>query len=533
MHRAPVSGLRTALFAFSKYSAFILCIVSMPLSNVSSCAPTFRSPSTLDAYVAPHNLELQGTIIEFLENTEFQRPRIQNQKQAANKVQAKSTVTKQDSPFQKWISPQKSTSLSTVEKKSEPEKLDVALRSRPENLGRQKAPEPEMIEPESEELPEQAIKAKRLPKAPKKAEEQLVKSLPKEIAPTEEKAVELTPLTRNQKNLRNKIRRVLSYYYNRPINSRDQSPWEVMHMVLAYEVHSKILQGGPGGDPITAVGWLCFNRDCKRRSLMYVNDEDKLRVRVGPALQGHKGQLLAMLAQAKVNREYPMLVDGKDFTVADLVRMEMETCYPRTELTFKLIGLMHYLDSETTWMNDQGMQWDIPRLIREEIRQPIRGAACGGTHRLSGLTLAYKTREKRGEPIDGDYLRAQRFVKRYQQYAYKLQNSDGSFSTEWFRGAGNEQSVERKLKTTGHTLEWLLYAASEKELKYWKTTKAVNCLANLLYNNRNKEWDNGIMGHALHSLLLYDKLVFQKYDPAESMPLAKRLDQPRKVERRR
>ncbi|MCA9229912.1 MAG: hypothetical protein KDA57_04620 [Planctomycetales bacterium] len=313
---------------------------------------------------------------------------------------------------------------------------------------------------------------------------------------------------------------MLKHYYERPLNTRDRSPWELMHALLAYEVDSKVLLGGPQGPETSAVGWLCFNQDCKRRTLMYVNDEGELQVRVGPALQGHRGQLLAMLAQSKVSKDYPLQVEGHELTVSDLVKMEMKTCYPRTELTFKLIALMHYLNSDTTWMNDQGMQWDIPRLISEEMRQPVRGAACGGTHRLSGLTLAYKTRQQRGEPIDGEYLKAQQFVQRYQQYAYRLQNRDGSLSTEWFRGPGNEQSLDRKLKTTGHLLEWLLYAASEQELHHSKTTRAADYLASILYNNRYKDWEAGPLGHAIHALLIYDRRVFAPYDKLESLPVA-------------
>ena len=362
---------------------------------------------------------------------------------------------------------------------------------------------------------------------PVKKESKLVKKEPEVKDPestsggttNQVKTVDLPPLTNSQKNLRTKVRRVLAQYYNRPLNTRDHSPWEVMHAVLAFEVHSKVLEGGPKGKPITAVGWLCYNRSCKKRSLMYVNQEERLSVRVGPALQGHRGQLMAMLAQAKVSPNYPMLVEDQEFTIQDLIRMEMDSCYPRTELTFKLIGLSHYLESETTWVNDQGMNWDIPRLIKEEMRQPIRGAACGGTHRLSGLTLAFKNREKRGEPVDGEYLKAQKFVKKYQQYAYRLQNRDGSLSTEWFRGKGDEKDLDRRLKTTGHTLEWLLYAATEKELRHWRTTKAVNYLSNLLYSNRYREWDSGILGHAIHALFLYDRLMFQPYDEPGAPPI--------------
>ncbi len=330
----------------------------------------------------------------------------------------------------------------------------------------------------------------------------------------------LPPLSKSQIRLRTKIRRVLAHYYSRPLSTHDRSPWEVMHSLLAFEVNSKVARGGSRGEPVTAVGWLCFNQPCKRRTLMYVNDEGELRVRVGPALQGHRGQLLAMLAQSKVSKDYPMRVEGHELTVSDLIEMEKRTCFPRSELTFKLIGLVHYLPSDSQWVNDQGMEWDMQKLISEELRQPVRGAACGGTHRLGGLTLAYKKREQRGEPVDGEYLRAKRFVAKYQQYAYRMQNSDGSFSTEWFRGPGNEDSIDRKLKTTGHLLEWLLYTATEKELKYSRTTRATNYLANIMYSNRNKNWEAGPLGHAIHALLLYDRLVFSPYDNQSEAPIA-------------
>jgi hypothetical protein len=348
------------------------------------------------------------------------------------------------------------------------------------------------------------------PQPQQSAESESVESIP----------VELPPLTRNQKALREQVRRVLRYYYDHPLNTNERSPWEVMHVALSYEVHSRILQGGPQGKPVSAVGWLCFNQNCRRMKLMYVDDEGELNVRVGPALQGHRGQLLAILAQAKVSSEYPMRVDGHEFKIKDLIKSEMETCYPRTELTFKLIGLMHYLDSETQWVNDQGMQWNMRKLVTEEIRQPIRGAACGGTHRLSGLTLAYKTREARGESVDGEYAQAKRFVAQHQQYTFRTQNPDGSFSTNWFQGREDQQDIDRKLKTTGHMLEWLLYSATDKELNNPRTTKAVYFLTNLMYQNRYRDWEAGPLGHALHALVVYDRLMFSKYDEPGDMPMA-------------
>lgn len=327
----------------------------------------------------------------------------------------------------------------------------------------------------------------------------------------------LPPLTQNQKNLRAKVRRVIKSYYTRPLNSRDNDPWELMHGMLAYGVRSQIRQSGPQGKPITLVGWMCYNRPSKGFTLLYLTPENELRAKQGVGLQGHMGQFLAMLAQCQVSPDYPIRVRDKEFTIKDLIEAEKETCYPKTELTFKLIALMHYLDSGETWVNDQGQSWDIPRLIHEELAQPIRGAACGGTHRLSGLSLAARTRVRRGEPLDGEYLRAAQFVEKYQNYAFQLQNRDGSLSTEWFRGRGDEDDTDRRVKTTGHILEWLCYSLEDKDVRSARTFRAANYLSSLLASNFNHEWEVGPLGHAIHALRLYDERVFQPYDGQEEV----------------
>lgn len=341
----------------------------------------------------------------------------------------------------------------------------------------------------------------------------------------------LKPLTRNQIYLRNKLRKVLSHYYRRPLNSRQHDAWEAMHGMLAYGLHSRIRAGGPRGESMTAIGWLCYNNPCKRKQIMRLNSEGEIRAQYGVGLQGHMGQFLAMLAQCDVDRTYPIRVADREFTIEDLIESEKDTCYPNTELTFKLIGLMHYIPSDAQWVNDRGESWSIERLIEEELKQPIRGAACGGTHRLGGLSLAVKKREARGESVDGAFQKAAQFTHRYEQYAFRLQNSDGSFSTEWFRGPGRERDINRRCRTSGHLLEWILYQVDDDQLTNFRVVKGVNYLTNLLYSNSTNEWEIGPLCHALHALSLYDQRVFQPHDeptqtaqdkPAEGDPRTQR-----------
>jgi len=317
--------------------------------------------------------------------------------------------------------------------------------------------------------------------------------------------------------LRTKMRAVLTTYEQKQLNTRDNTCWEVMHALIAFGVKTNIRRGGPDGDRVNAIGWLCWGNRCQNLPLV-TTQGNHLFVGIGPDIQGHPGQFLGMLAQSRVKADYPIEIGGKHFKVADLIEDEKLDCRSGTELTFKLIAMTHYLPSDATWQSRYGDQWDIPRLVREEIAAPVNGAACGGTHRLYGLSSAYKMREFRGEPVDGEYARAKKYILDYQKYTLtRLQNPDGSLSTDWFKQPGDRNDVERKLQTTGHMLEWLVWSLTAEQLEHPRTLKTVEYLTNLLYNSPNRKWHIGSLGHALHALVMYDERVFQMYDEPASV----------------
>ncbi|MEQ8788091.1 MAG: hypothetical protein RIC55_17415 [Pirellulaceae bacterium] len=303
--------------------------------------------------------------------------------------------------------------------------------------------------------------------------------------------------------LRDRIRDCLTYHFQRPEDASRRSPWGVMHALIAYGVDTDILAGG---QKVNAIGWLCWNRPCNGQKLLGTSN-GRLLAHQGPGVQGHHGQFLAMLAQSRVADEYMLKVDGKEFTVADLIEYEKQGCEPKSELTFKLIGLSHYLPSDATWTNRHG-DWDIERLIREELAQPVIGAACGGTHRMMGFSYAIKQRKKEDKPIEGQWLRAEKFVNDFHDYTFRLQNRDGSFSTNWFEGRGSSPDIDRRLQTTGHILEWLIYSLPEEQLRERRMVRSVDYLTRLMLQNPSHSWEIGPKGHALHALVLYDQKVF-------------------------
>ncbi len=328
--------------------------------------------------------------------------------------------------------------------------------------------------------------------------------------------------------LRAKVRRVLGYYFNRNLNTRDHNPWEMMHGVIAYGCDTKIRRGGPDGPAINGIAWLSVNGECHGVRLLTINRRGELDAQVGQYVQGHPGQLMAILAQCHVPMNYPIVWNGRDLAMRDLIETEMKSCQAGTELTFKLIGLSHYLDTETTWKDHRGETWSISRLIQEEIKQPILyTAACGGTHRLMGLSYCNFKRVKEGRTIVGQFARAKKYVQDYHRYAFALQNPDGSFSTDWFKGRQNKPDVDRKLKTTGHITEWLAFSLPEDQLTDPRMVRAVDFIATILDKGRDHKWEIGPIGHGLHALRIYDRRLFKPLDvPASEEPETNQSPQP-------
>ena len=291
----------------------------------------------------------------------------------------------------------------------------------------------------------------------------------------------------------------LSHYLNNPESTTVRSPWAVMHALLAFGGEYELVHGQ---SRVNAIGWMCHNGTCRTQRI-FTPTARSFTPNVGDGVQGHEGQFLAILAQSNVPLTYPIQIGTSKFTVEDLVRQEMMTCREKSELTFKLIGLSYYLDSNKQWRANDGKQWSISKLIQEELAQPIVGAACGGVHRLMGFSFSVKQRQLQGQPINGQYARAAKFVRDYIDYTWQLQNPDGSFSTSWYEGRANEPKDERKVQTTGHMLEWLMYTLPDEEVNAPRVGKTIDFLLSKIYDKREQKWPIGPRGHATRAVALY------------------------------
>jgi hypothetical protein len=322
--------------------------------------------------------------------------------------------------------------------------------------------------------------------------------------------------------LRDAIERCLQFHEPQRLNSAEDSCWSMMHAFLGWGPSCEILIGGPRGPRTNAIAWVAQNQPCGGRRLFYL-DGGRIRGREGPGYQGHPAQFLAMLAQCNVDTGFELRVDDRPFTVADLIEEEKRTCSRGMELTFKLLGLVHYLGTEATWTNDRGESWDAAKLLAIELAQPINGAACGGTHRLMAISYAVAKRRQEGGAIEGHWWRADKYVKDYHRYTMTLQNRDGSFSSDWFRQRADWGDLNRRVQTTGHMLEWLVFSLPDEGLDDPAVVRSVTYLTDTLIQNRYHDWEVGPKGHAIRALRLYRGRMFQAIEPLAT-PLALRQD---------
>ena len=323
------------------------------------------------------------------------------------------------------------------------------------------------------------------------------------------KAAANLPILPQTARLKSVIERGLHYYWDNPEDAAERTHWGMMHAVMVFDRDTHIVANRRR---YNAVAWMAGNNPC-RNQLLFDDDRDGIVVKTGVGVQGHQGQLLAIFGQINVPKNYPLYSPRNQYTIEDVLHREMRDCRPNTELTFTLIALAHYADSDTTWVSGDGQRWSVERLIQEELDQPVVGSACGGTHRLMGFAHALRRRRAEEKPITGQWDRAERYLADFDRYIWTLQNRDGSMSTAWFEQPQDNGNLDRKIQTTGHMLELLMLTTPDAELQSPKMLRTVGFLANALYNERGHRWQVGPKGHALRSVAMYYQRIFGDATP--------------------
>jgi hypothetical protein len=320
--------------------------------------------------------------------------------------------------------------------------------------------------------------------------------------------------------LRESVRQTLAMHRKQAYGTRENSATEIMNYSLAFGCTTEVVLDGTNGQRINGITALCWNYPCAGFEMLGLS-QDHIAARVGYGCQERPGEFLAMLAMARVQPNYPVRVAKDSRTVADVIEAEKLSCRTGSDMSLKLIGLSYYVD-EPEWKNDLGETWSIERIIREEVAQPVVTAPEGGLNRLMGLSYAVARRAKRGQPIEGQFDRAQKYTTDFHEFALQLQNSDGSWGPYFLAAKSTSPDIASQLRSTGRVLEWLATSLPDQKLEDVRVMGAVQCVASLLASQRY-QWNTPALstreivsaGHALHGLNVFDERVFRPADVVE------------------
>lgn len=286
------------------------------------------------------------------------------------------------------------------------------------------------------------------------------------------------------------------------LNAEHHSPWQIMHGMLAFRSDFRIrLQS----EEITAVDWLSRNPRYKGEHWF---EKTPYGGRAHPFSQayyfeGHPNQFLAVMSISNLPLEHKIPTQQGDITVSDMVNHAKANIKAGEEVAWSLWGLSHYLGADAKWENMYGEPWGVERLARIQINEPTDSAACGGTHGLFGLTYARNKYKEQFRQLRGIWLEADQHIKRFMSTARSYQNSDGTFSTQFFKGHGVSYDFKKRVSTSGHTLEFLTLAASDDDLKQNWIRKGVDRVAQDLIDHRSEPVECGPLYHAINGLVIY------------------------------
>ncbi len=253
--------------------------------------------------------------------------------------------------------------------------------------------------------------------------------------------------------------------------------------------------------------------------------------------QAQPSQLLATLAFARVQTNYPLRAENAVRTVADLVESEKLSCHSGSDMSLKLIGLAYYAE-DATWKNDMGEEWSVEKIVREELNRPVSNAGERNMNRLLGLAYANYRREKRNLPLEGQFSRAEKYLNDFHKFAFDMQNADGSWG--YFLSArGTNRDPQAELRSTGYVIEWLALSLPEEQLGNARLTAAVNSVVRGLNSQRNRSSmpnlpsrEINAAARALHALSVYDDRFYKNCiedKPAEEKPAEKTAATPKNL----
>ena len=312
-------------------------------------------------------------------------------------------------------------------------------------------------------------------------------------------------------DLANQVQEAIDTCRRRYLSTNTHTPWQMMHGLLAYRRSYEL---DDDASKINALDWIADSRSFNGDPWF---ETTEFGGRFHPynepyAFEGHVNQFLGILAILGLPRDYEFRTHlGEIVTIADMLENAQKEVTEYEEIAWTLWSLSRYLPPDAEWTNKYGQHWSIERLVQVQTRGKVDGAPCGGTHGLFALAHSRNLYLRAGGKLRGVWLEADYKVRRYIHVARQQQNSNGTLSTNYFRGRAYDRDFSRRLASSGHILEFLMMAVPQRQLSERWIRRAVRATATDLVTHKDEAARCGPLYHAVHALVIY----MERIHPAE------------------
>ena len=307
-------------------------------------------------------------------------------------------------------------------------------------------------------------------------------------------------------SLSGRIDRVVANVAQRKLASDKKSPWAIMHAVVAYPSDAVVRDARTGKD-VEAIEFILTGAKHEGRSLFQVSEGLLAPPRTKEA-EHHPNQFLMIFSLAGVGVDRAISTDdGKRHRVADLVASAKQAYTDDQEPGWTLVALSIHVPFGETWIAENGRTYGVADVVRNAIKRDPREESEGGTHHLFGVAYAFRKVASRNEGLKGVWKETKAYLAKHIKGIRRFQLDDGAFSGGLLKERKTPESPSALAFGTGHTIEWLCFALTPKELREPWVKQAVERLVREIEQHPLDSFSDGAIYHAVHGLKLYQRIA--------------------------
>ena len=312
------------------------------------------------------------------------------------------------------------------------------------------------------------------------------------------------------------IDEALEYTYEkRRLSVNEQAAWQIIHGALAFKREFLVSDGTKDVSAVNYVlaggkmaGWNLrrgdlLDAEAKRYGIKALVEEDKKG-------QGHCDQWMGYMSDCQLPLDEPIIVEGEKQTIQDWIdQIKLDVVEnPTDEYSWTLMCLTAYYPTDYAWKAKDGSDWNIEKLVEIELGHDLDQSACGGTHRMCGLTMAFNRHVAAGKPITGQWEKLAQRIEECQKKAREYQNEDGSLSSNYFARPGKAADLALAVGSAGHVMEFLTISMDKEELQQDWVKRAVLDVCKTFRKTKAVDVECGALFHAAHGLVLYREKIY-------------------------